>query len=80
MPDTPDDPTIDCKPLPKHKVAVLTFVGLLVPVYVIPELLFRLFPDQKLIVTVIAVGAIVPIMTYVVMPALIWLFRVWLKQ
>lgn len=68
-----------CKPLPKHKLAVLTFVGLLIPVNVIPKCLIALFPDQPLLVTVLAVGAIVLLMTYVIMPGLIWLFRGWLR-
>ncbi len=69
----------DCKPPPKNKMAVLTFVGLLAPVYLIPSLLSRMLPHQDFLVTVIAVGAIVVLMTYIVMPALIWLFRGWLS-
>ena len=80
MINSSDHPTRHCKPLPKHKMAVLTFLGLLVPVYFIPELLFQLFPDQTLIVTVLAVGAIVALMTYIIMPALLWLFRGWIQR
>ena len=72
-----DMPT--CKPLPKHKLAVLTFIGLLIPGNVIPKYLIALFPDRPLLVTVLAVGAIVLLMTYAIMPVLIWLFRGWLR-
>ena len=61
-------------------MAVLTFLGLLVPVYFIPEVLFQLFPDQTLIVTVLAVGAVVALMTYIIMPVLLWLFRGWIQR
>lgn len=78
MPSTPDDPIEPCRPLPRHKMAVLTFIGLLPPVYVIPQLLSSLFPDQLLVVTIIAVGVIVILMNYAIMPVLKRLFGRWL--
>ncbi len=69
-----------CKPLPKHKIALLTFTGLLVPVYFIPKTLAWFFPDQGLLSTALSVAAIVALMSYVIMPVLIWLFRGWIKQ
>ncbi len=75
----PDNQIDRCRPLPRHKMAALTFIGLLAPVYIIPQLLSRIFPDQTLIVTGLAVGLIVALMTYAIMPTLKWIFRGWLK-
>lgn len=69
-----------CKPLPKHKMAVLTFFGLLLPVYYIPAILFRFFPEQKVFVTVLSVAAIVALMSYFIMPVLTWMFRGWIVR
>ncbi len=80
MPNIPDNLSDPCRPLPRHKMAALTFIGLLAPVYFIPHFLSRLFPDQILIVTGLAVGLIVALMTYAIMPVLKWVFRSWLKQ
>ena len=79
MKQTPKDTIVKCKPLSKHKMALLSFAGLLVPVYFIPELLFWVFPERKFLVTVLAVGAIVALMTYFIMPLLTWLFRSWIE-
>ena len=79
MHGTPDNPIEQCRRLPRHKMAALTFIGLLAPVYFVPQLLSRLFPDQTLIVTGLAVGLIVALMTYVILPTLRWVFRGWLK-
>jgi antibiotic biosynthesis monooxygenase (ABM) superfamily enzyme len=62
----------------RHKMAVLTFLALLVPVYLIPDALFYVFPGQKLLVTVLAVALIVALMMYLIMPALTSIFRRWL--
>ena len=65
--------------LQKHKMAVLTFAGLLAPVYFIPKILSRVLSDQNLLSTLIAVALIVVLMSYVVMPFLTWLFRGWIE-
>ena len=80
MPTTPDNPIDQCGPLPRQKMAALTFIGLLAPVYFIPQLLSQLFPDQTLIVTGLAVGLIVALMTYAIIPTLKWVFRDWLNR
>lgn len=69
-----------CKPMPRHKLAALTFLGLLVPVYVIPKLLLGIFPDQPVMATMLTVGTIVALMTYIIMPALVWAFRGWIMS
>jgi len=67
-----------CKPLSKHKMALLTFIGLLAPVYFIPRILSQLFPEQMLLVTVLAVAIIVALMSYLIVPFLTWVFRGWI--
>lgn len=79
MTTTPDNPIGQCTPLPRHKMAALTFIGLLAPVYFIPQLLSRVFPGQTLIVLILAVGIIVALMNYVIMPILKSVFRGWIK-
>ena len=80
MTTTPDNPIDQCTPVPRHKMAALTFIGLLAPVYFIPQLLSRLLPGQTLIVTIMAVGIIVALMNYAIMPILKWVFRGWIQQ
>ena len=79
MTTTPGNPIDQCAPLPRHKMAALTFFGLLAPVYFIPQLLSQLLPGQTLIVTIMAVGIIVALMNYAIMPVLKLVFRGWIK-
>lgn len=52
----------------KHLLAFITF-SLLVPlVYFIPDLINPYLPESKLIQVCIAVGLIVPIISYIAMP------------
>lgn len=67
-----------CAPLPKHKMSVLAFLGLLLPVYFIPTALTRVLPDHPGLITLVAVGIIVPLMSYLVMPVLTRVFRGWI--
>lgn len=67
-----------CSPVPKHKMSVLTFFGLLLPVYFIPTALTRVLPDHPGLIALVAVGIIVPLMSYLVMPVLTWVFRGWI--
>ena len=79
MTTTPDNPIDQCTSLPRHKMAALTFIGLLAPVYFIPQLLSRLLPGQTLVITILAVGLIVVLMNYVIMPILKSVFRGWIE-
>ena len=80
MDRTPSDtPTPRCPPPPRHKLALLTFLGLLAPVYLIPPALADWLPEQPFIVVVLAVAIIVVLMTYGIMPALKWVFAPWLR-
>lgn len=67
-----------CAPLPKHKMSVLTFFGLLLPVYFIPTALTRVLPNHSGLIALVAVGIIVPLMSYLVMPVLTRVFRGWI--
>lgn len=64
----------------RHKMAVLTFLGLLVPVYVIPDALDYFLPEQRILGTLLGVALIVILMTYVIMPVLIRGFRGWIDS
>ena len=68
------------EPPARHKLAILTFFGLLIPVYIIPGALAVLLPDNPILVTVLAVGLIVILMMYVIMPLLTGLFKWWLND
>lgn len=62
----------------RYKMALLTFVGLLAPVYLVPRALTSLIPGHPMVVLALAVACIVLLMTYLIMPALQRLFRPWL--
>ena len=64
----------------RHKMAILTFFGLLIPVYIIPGALAALLPRNPILVTVLAVGLIVMLMMYVIMPLLTRVFKGWLTD
>ncbi|MBR9826489.1 MAG: hypothetical protein GYB36_11905 [Alphaproteobacteria bacterium] len=59
---------------------MLTFLGLLVPVYVIPEALAHFLPEQRILGTLLGVALIVILMTYVIMPVLIRGFKGWIDS
>ena len=65
-------------PPPRHKMAVLTFVGLIGPVYFIPSLIAATLPWGHLAVVILSLALIVPLMTYIVMPTLQWVFASWI--
>ena len=56
----------------KHLMALLTFVGLLPLVYSIPPWIAQNISEDNRIVTLIAVGVIVPIISYVYLPLCLW--------
>ncbi|WP_300543921.1 hypothetical protein [Maricaulis sp.] len=67
-----------CRTPPRHKQVILTFAGLLGPVYFIPPALTSAFPDQHFLAVTSTVAVIVPLMIYAVMPGLSRIFRGWL--
>ncbi len=60
-------------PPSRHLVALFTFIALLPLVYYVPPWISRNLSTDPLIVTVIAVAIIVPIISYIVLPAMFWL-------
>jgi len=52
----------------QHLMAVITFLALVPLVYFIPDLVALFLPASKLLNVIVAVGIIVPIISYLVMP------------
>ena len=69
-----------CRQPKRHKLALLTFVGLLAPVYFIPPALSALVIGPRLLIVGVAVASIVVLMTYVIMPVLTKLAAGWLFE
>lgn len=70
--------TGQCPQPRRYKLALLTFVGLLAPVYFIPPALSAVFTGPRLLTVSAAVAGIVALMTYVIMPVLTKLTAGWL--
>ena len=59
----------NAQPINKHIMALITFLALLPLVYFIPDVVGQFLPDIKWLNVTVAVGIIVPIISYVVIPA-----------
>ena len=59
----------------RHLVAFLTFVALLPLVYYVPPWLAQHVLNNQLVVTFLAVAIIVPIISYVALPGMLWILR-----
>jgi len=59
--------TNDQKPS-QHIMALITFLALVPLVYFIPDFVAFFLPSSKLLNVIVAVGIIVPIISYLVMP------------
>lgn len=68
-----------CQPR-RYKLALLTYAGLLAPVYYIPPALSIIFIGPRLVIVSVAVAIIVALMTYVIMPVLTYLASGWLCE
>lgn len=64
----------------RFKLAFLTFVGLLAPVYFVPPALTSALTGPRLLAVSIAVAVIVLLMTYVIMPVLKYVAASWLCE
>ena len=73
-------PTQRCLQPKKHKLALLTFAGLLAPVYFLPPALSELLNGPRLVTVSAAVAGIVVFMTWVIMPILTHLAAGWLFE
>ena len=69
-----------CSQPKRHKLALLTFVGLLAPVYFVPPVLTASISGPRLLAVSAAVAVIVVLMTYVIMPVLKRLTARWLCE
>ena len=72
------EPIQRCLKPRRHKLALLTFAGLLAPVYFIPPALAAVINGPRLLTVGVAVAGIVLLMTYVIMPVLTHLADDWL--
>jgi antibiotic biosynthesis monooxygenase (ABM) superfamily enzyme len=73
-------PTQQCGQPRRYKQALLTFAGLLGPVYFVPPALSSVLVGPRLLTVSAAVAAIVVLMTYVIMPVLKFLTASWLCE
>jgi hypothetical protein len=74
------EPIQRCLKPRRHKLALLTFAGLLAPVYFIPPALAAVINGPRLLTVGVAVAGIVVLMTYVIMPLLSHLAAGWLLE
>ena len=65
-------PAPRCRAPSRHKMALLTFVGLVAPVYFIPPALAYALHLRGPLLVLASLALIVPLMSYVIMPALQW--------
>lgn len=68
-----------CPAPPRYKSALLTFLGLLAPVYFIPPAWTARLPGRPFVVVALSVASIVILMTFLIMPALQRMFAPWLR-
>ena len=61
------------KPISRHIMAGLTFIALLPLVYFIPPWVAQEISTQHAWVTLISVAIIVPVISYIVLPAMLFL-------
>ncbi|KTF16360.1 hypothetical protein [Pseudoalteromonas sp. 10-33] len=52
----------------QHIIALISFLALIPLVYFIPDFIGRYVTDNKLLNVIVAVGIIVPLISYVVVP------------
>lgn len=64
----------------RYKLAFLTFVGLLAPVYFLPPALSAILNGPRLLIVSAEVAGIVVLMTYLIMPVLTHLTARWLFE
>ena len=69
-----------CAPPKRHKMALLTLVGLLVPVHVIPPAFQAALPDCPLLAVSFSVIVLVGLMSYLIMPLLTRMVGAWLYR
>lgn len=68
------------KPPSREKMAFVTFLGLIAPVYFIPKLVLAHITQVPILITVASLSIITPLMVYAIMPVLTRIFRPWLQE
>lgn len=68
------------KPPSREKMAVVTFIGLIAPVFYIPKLVIAYIIQEPILVTVTSLTIITPLMVYAIMPILTRIARPWLNR
>ena len=74
------EPIRRCRQPRRYKLALLTFAGLLAPVYFVPPALSAMLEGSHLLQVGITAAGIVLLMTYVIMPVLTHLAAGWLFE
>lgn len=74
------DHTRRCPQPRRYKLALVTFAGLIAPVYFVPPALSAVLGGPRLLVVSATVAGIVVLMTYVIMPVLTHLAANWLFE
>lgn len=69
-----------CRQPRRYKLALLTFAGLLAPVYFVPPALSAVLSGPRLLTVSATAAGIVVLMTYVIMPVLTHLAAGWLFE
>lgn len=75
-----EEPTPRCRQPRRYKLALLTFVGLLAPVYFVPPALSAVLGGPRLLTVSAAVAGIVVLMTYLIMPVMTRIAASWLFE
>jgi len=68
------------KPPSRERMAVVTYLGLIAPVYFVPGLVREYVTTQPLVATMLSLAVITPTMVYAIMPVLTRLFRPFLNR
>lgn len=70
----------ECTQPKRHKMSLLTFLGLLLPVHIIPSSLHVLLPGHPLLAVSISVAVMVALMSYLIMPLMTCVVASWLYR
>ena len=72
--------TQHCRQPRRHKLALLTFIGLIAPLYLVPPAVAALFDGPRWLIVSAEIAGIVALMTYIIMPVLTMLAADWLFE
>jgi len=70
----------DGKPPSREKMAVVTFAGLVAPVYFVPPLVVDYITKEPILITITSLAIITPLMVYAIMPILTKISASWLSR